>query len=193
MQNLWFEVGNNCLKAANRILELPGGVTMDRAKSISKLVALAMTIDNFLQKQEQKKESHGITEAELDRLTLSNEVAYLKSHGYVSSPMRILGTYVLELTEKGELFVENSFQLPAARPATNFNFANTNSHNSIVANTASDNEINSTYRFLANRTAIFDTVQIKGRLSNPRRTTFRYRKPRKKPRACPARNFRQIL
>ena len=141
MQNLWFEVGNNCLKAANRILELPGGVTMDRAKSISKLVALAMTIDNFLQKQEQKKESHGITEAELDQLTLSNDVAYLKSHGYVSSPMRILGTYVLELTEKGELFVENSFQLPAASPATNFNFANTNFHNSIVANTASDNEI----------------------------------------------------
>lgn len=81
------------------------------------------------------------SEVGLDRLTLSIDVAYLESHSYVSSPMRILGTYVLELTEKGELFVENGFQLPAASPTTNFNFANTNFHNSIVANTASDNEI----------------------------------------------------
>lgn len=75
MQNLWFEVGNNCLKAANRILELPGGVTMDRVKSISKLVALAMEIDNFLQNQEQKNESHEITEADIEELRKASELA----------------------------------------------------------------------------------------------------------------------
>ena len=45
-----------------------------------------------------------------DRLTLRNDVSYLKHHDFVCEPIPIAQAYCLMLTEKGELFVESDFQ-----------------------------------------------------------------------------------
>lgn len=77
-----------------------------------------------------------------DSLTLRNDVHYLKSNGYITEPMSILRSYVLALTEKGEHFVENGFQLPSEnqnQPAS-FNFSNANLTNAVIGNHISGND-----------------------------------------------------
>lgn len=51
------------------------------------------------------------TEVEIDSLTLRNDVNYLKENGYVIEANPVLSTYRLMLTEKGERFVENNFNV----------------------------------------------------------------------------------
>ena len=72
--------------------------------------------------------------------TLKSDVSYLKRNNFVCEPMPILRSYVLALTEKGEQFVENGFQLPSEVQTTNFNFGNANVSNAIIGNQASGNE-----------------------------------------------------
>ena len=73
-------------------------------------------------------------------LILRNDVEYLKRNGFVYEVAPILGMYNLALTEKGERFVENGFQLPSEGQTTNFNFGNANVNNAIIGNQASGNE-----------------------------------------------------
>lgn len=68
-----------------------------------------------------------------DRLTLRNDVSYLKHHDFVCEPIPIAQAYCLMLTEKGELFVESDFQRPSA-PQANFNFAGATIHNATIGN-----------------------------------------------------------
>lgn len=75
-----------------------------------------------------------------DSSTLRNDVNYLKSNGYIIEPMAISHSYVLTLTEKGERFVENGFQLPSENQPANFNFSNANLTNAVIGNNVSGNE-----------------------------------------------------
>lgn len=75
-----------------------------------------------------------------DPATLKNDVSYLKRNNFVCEPTPILRCYVLALTDKGERFVENGFQLPPEGQTTNFNFGNASVNNAIIGNQASGNE-----------------------------------------------------
>lgn len=68
-----------------------------------------------------------------DRLTLRNDVSYLKAHGYIYEPMQIIRSHCLALTEKGEQFIESGFQRPSA-PQANFNFAGATINNATIGN-----------------------------------------------------------
>lgn len=77
-----------------------------------------------------------------DMLTLRNDVAYLKNHGFLYEPTHVLRSYCLALTEKGESFVENNFQLPSENaPSTSFHISEASFNNSIVGNNISGNTI----------------------------------------------------
>ena len=75
-----------------------------------------------------------------DPSILENDVRYLKDSGYVIKPTSYLHSFSLALTEKGERFVENGFQLPSESQTTNFNFGNANVSNAIIGNHVSGNE-----------------------------------------------------
>ena len=82
------------------------------------------------------------SEIDFDMSTLRNDVAYLKSHGFLYEPTHILRSYCLALTEKGENFVENNFQHPSENvPSTNFHISEASFTNSIVGNNISGNTI----------------------------------------------------
>ena len=63
---------------------------------------------------------------------LANDIRWLKGNGYLTTPMSILRSYILELTEKGERFVENGFQYPPETQPSTFNFENATITNAII-------------------------------------------------------------
>ena len=78
-----------------------------------------------------------------DYLTLKGDVIYLERNDYIIESINIPRCYCLELTEKGETYVENGFkhQSDIPQPTTNFNISGANFNNSIVGNNISNNEI----------------------------------------------------
>ena len=68
-----------------------------------------------------------------DRLTLRNDVSYLKDHGFIYEPISIARSYCLALTEKGEEFVESGFQRPSASK-TSYHFDGATINNATIGN-----------------------------------------------------------
>ncbi len=66
---------------------------------------------------------------------LRTDVDYLESNGYVTEPIRSIGSYILILTDKGEQFVENGFKAPSEPPASNI-FNIENATNSVIGTQA---------------------------------------------------------
>lgn len=73
-----------------------------------------------------------------DSLTLRNDVSYLKNHGYVDEPIPIAMSYVLQLTVKGEQFVENGFPSAVQASTASFNFSGATFTNSTVGKEVSN-------------------------------------------------------
>lgn len=69
--------------------------------------------------------------------SLANDIRWLEQNDYLTSPMSMTRSYVLELTEKGEHFVENNFQNSSKSSQAVFNFENMTINNAIIGSQSS--------------------------------------------------------
>lgn len=78
-----------------------------------------------------------------DYLTLKGDVIYLERNDYIIESINIPRWYCLELTEKGETYVENGFkhQSDIPQPTSNFNISGVNFNNSVVGSIGNNNNI----------------------------------------------------
>jgi hypothetical protein len=70
---------------------------------------------------------------DLDLVTLRDDVTTLIRQGYLTQPIRIIRTFCLSLTEKGEEYVENGFSLPSPSQSS-YNFSGATIHNATIGN-----------------------------------------------------------